>query len=263
MKRALLLGGAVTAMLGAAPLSALADDAIISNTPIQLTQNQPAAEQVDAGSLVGQEVYDGSGSKVGDVDSVMVDQDGKVSSVVVDVSDWLESEKLIAVNWSDLQMGQDGRIVTSMTKENAQSAAAYQYKDENLRGQVMDESGERTAAAGAGAAGAAGANVEGVAADSALLNPDGSLNASKLIGLDVQSAQDQKVGDIGEVVVSKDGQVKGVVVDVGGFLGIATHPVLLDWEDVGLTSQNGTDRAVVNLDKQRLEQMPAYQSSSR
>jgi sporulation protein YlmC with PRC-barrel domain len=263
MKRALFLGGAVTAMLGAAPLSALADDAIISNTPIQLTQNQPAAEQVDAGSLVGQEVYDGSGNKVGDVDSVMVDQDGKVSSVVVDVSDWLESEKLIAVNWSDLQMGQDGRIVTSMTKENAQSAAAYQYKNEKLRGQVMDESGERTAAAGAGAAGAAGANVEGVAADSALLNPDGSLNASKLIGLDVQSAQDQKVGDIGEVVVSKNGQVKGVVVDVGGFLGIATHPVLLDWKDVGLTSQNGTDRAVVNLNKQRLEQMPAYQSSSR
>jgi sporulation protein YlmC with PRC-barrel domain len=262
MKRALLLGGAVAAMLGAAPLSALADDAIISNTPIQLAQDQPAAEQVDAGNLVGQEVYDGNGNKVGDIDSVMVDQSGKVSSVVVDVSDWLESEKLIAVNWSDLQMGQDGRIVTSMTKESAQSAAAFQYKDENLRGQVMTESGERSAAAGAGAGGAAGATT-GVAADSALMNPDGSLNASKLIGLDVQSPQDQKVGDIGEVVVSKDGQVEGVVVDVGGFLGIATHPVLLDWKDVGLTSENGTDRAVINLNKQRLEQMPAYQSSSR
>jgi PRC-barrel domain len=156
----LLLGSAVTAMLGAAPLSALAGDAIPSNAPIQLAQDQSggAADAADTAA-----------------DSVGVTTDS----------------------------------------------------------------------------------------DSALTNPDGSLNASKLIGLDVQSAQDEKVGDIGEVVVSKDGQVEGVVVDVGGFLGIATHPVLLDWKDVNLTSENGTDRAVVNLNKERLEQMPAYQSSSR
>ena len=96
---------------------------------------------------------------------------------------------------------------------------------------------------------------------STLVNTDGSLNASMLIGLDVQSPENQKVGDIGEVVLDKDGEVEGVVVDVGGFLGIATHPVLLDWEDVTLASQDGKDRAVVNLTKEKLEQMPAYEVS--
>jgi sporulation protein YlmC with PRC-barrel domain len=96
-----------------------------------------------------------------------------------------------------------------------------------------------------------------------LINADGSMNASKLIGLDVQSPEAKKVGDIGEVVLDKSGQAQGVVVDVGGFLGIATHPVLLNWKDITISDQNGKTTAVVSLTKDKLEQMPAYESSSK
>jgi sporulation protein YlmC with PRC-barrel domain len=288
MKRALLLGGAVTAMLGAAPF-AMADNAIINGTdPVQIAQ---AAEgEVDAGELIGQDVYDANGDKVGKIDSVMVDPNGEVNSVVIDVSGWLESEKLVSVEWSDLKTGEDDKIVSSLTKDSAEAAAAYEYKDQNLRGQVLTETGEPYVAADADAPadttadetatttadtdadapadttadGTATADADADATDdSAVMNADGSLNASKLIGLDVQSPEDQKVGDIGEVVLDKEGQVEGVVVDVGGFLGIATHPVLLDWKDVTLASQDGKDRAVVNLTKEKLEQMPAYEVSKQ
>jgi sporulation protein YlmC with PRC-barrel domain len=288
MKRALLLGGAVTAMLGAAPF-AMADDTIVTGTdPVQIAQ---AAEgEVDAGKLIGQDVYDANGDKVGNIDSVMVDPNGEVNSVVIDVSGWLESEKLVAVEWSDLKTGEDDKIVSSLTKDSAEAAAAYEYKDQNLRGQVLTETGEpyvaadadapadttadETATTDADADAPADTTADGTATatadadanatdDSAVINADGSLNASKLIGLDVQSPEDQKVGDIGEVVLDKEGQVEGVVVDVGGFLGIATHPVLLDWKDVTLASQDGKDRAVVNLTKEKLEQMPAYEVSKQ
>jgi sporulation protein YlmC with PRC-barrel domain len=288
MKRALLLGGAVTAMLGAAPF-AMADNAIVNGTdPVQIAQ---AAEgEVDAGELIGQDVYDANGDKVGKIDSVMVDPNGEVNSVVIDVSGWLESEKLVAVEWSDLKTGEDDKIVSSLTKDSAEAAAAYEYKDQNLRGQVLTETGEpyvaadaaapadttadETATTDADADAPADTTADGTATatadadanatdDSAVINADGSLNASKLIGLDVQSPEDQKVGDIGEVVLDKEGQVEGVVVDVGGFLGIATHPVLLDWQDVTLASQDGKDRAVVNLTKEKLEQMPAYEVSKQ
>ena len=79
----------------------------------------------------------------------------------------------------------------------------------------------------------------------------------------MKSPEDKKVGDIGEVVLDKDGKAEGVVVDVGGFLGIATHPVLLNWKDVQITNQDGKASAVVNLTKDKLEQMPAYESSSK
>ena len=267
MKRALLLSGAVTAMLGAAPF-AMADNAIVTEIDsVQIAQAE--AGDIDAGKLIGQEVYDANGDKVGEIDSVMVDQKGKVSSVVLDVSGWLESEKLVAVKWSDLKTGEDSKIVSSLTKDSAKAAAAYDYTDPALRGQVLTESGERYAATDADAPAdttadaTATTTADATADDSAMMNADGSLNASKLIGLNVQSPEDKKVGDIGEVVLGKDGNVEGVVVDVGGFLGIATHPVLLDWKDVTLATQDGKDRAVVNLTKEKLEQMPAYEVSKQ
>jgi sporulation protein YlmC with PRC-barrel domain len=266
MKSTLLLSGAVIAMLGAAPF-AMADNAISTTSdPVQIAQGE-----VDAGKLIGQEVYDAAGDKVGEIDSVMVAPNGKVDSVVIDVSGWLESEKLVAVEWSELKTGEDNKIVSALTKDSAKAAAAYNYKDPALRGQVLTESGERYAAtedADAPADTTADANATAAADtdatdNSAIINADGSMNASKLIGLDVQSPEDKKVGDIGEVVLDKDGKVEGVVVDVGGFLGIATHPVLLDWKDVTLASQDGKDRAVVSLTKEKLEQMPAYEVSKQ
>jgi sporulation protein YlmC with PRC-barrel domain len=188
---------------------------------------------------------------------------------VIDVSGWLESEKLVAVEWSELKTGEDKKIVSSLTKDSAKAAAAYNYKDPALRGQVLTESGERYAATDADAPAdttaddTATTTADANADNSAVMNADGSFNASKLIGLDVQSPEDKKVGDIGEVVLDKEGKVEGVVVDVGGFLGIATHPVLLDWKDVTLASQDGKDRAVVSLTKEKLEQMPAYEVSKQ
>jgi sporulation protein YlmC with PRC-barrel domain len=267
MKRVLLLSGAVSAMLGAAPF-AMADNAIVTETnSVQIAQ--AAAGEVDAGKLIGEEVYDANGDKVGEIDSVMVTPKGKVASVVIDVSGWLESEKLVAVKWSDLKTSEDGKIVSGLTKDSAKAAAAYAYKDPELRKQVITESGERYVVADADATAdttadaTATTTADANADNSAMMNADGSLNASKLIGLNVQSPEDKKVGDIGEVVLGKDGNVQGVVVDVGGFLGIATHPVLLDWKDVTLATQDGKDRAVVNLTKDKLEQMPAYEVSKQ
>jgi sporulation protein YlmC with PRC-barrel domain len=205
------------------------------------------------------------GNKVGEIDCVMVDSKGKVSSVVLDVSGWLESEKLVAVKWTELKTAPDGKIISSLTKDSAKSATAYAYKDKSLRGEILTESGERYATNGAPAdtTTAPAANGANAVVDSSLMNADGSLNASKLIGLDVKSPEDKKVGDIGEVVLDKDGKAEGVVVDVGGFLGIATHPVLLNWKDLQIRSQDGKTTAVVALTKDKLEQMPAYESSSK
>jgi sporulation protein YlmC with PRC-barrel domain len=272
MKKALLMSGAVVVMLGAAPF-AMADAASV--TTLDTVQIAQAAGEVDAGKLIGEEVYDANGDKVGDIDSVMVDPKGKVTSVVIDVSGWLESEKLVAVKWSELKTGEDNKIVSGITKDSAQAAASYDYRDPALRGQILTETGDRYVVADAdgtdadgtaattAADGTAATATTDAADDSAIINANGSLNASKLIGLDVQSPEDKKVGDIGEVVLDKDGKVEGVVVDVGGFLGIATHPVLLDWKDMTLATQDGKDRAVVNLTKEKLEQMPAYEVSKQ
>jgi sporulation protein YlmC with PRC-barrel domain len=52
--------------------------------------------------------------------------------------------------------------------------------------------------------------------------------SSKLIGLNVYNDQNEKLGDIGEVLLDKSGKVGGVVIGVGGFLGMGQHDIMVE-----------------------------------
>ena len=53
----------------------------------------------------------------------------------------------------------------------------------------------------------------------------GKWRASKLMGLDVYNEANEKLGDINELIVDKDGKVNAVVIGVGGFLGMGEHDI--------------------------------------
>jgi len=52
--------------------------------------------------------------------------------------------------------------------------------------------------------------------------------ASKLIGLNVYNDQNEKLGDISEILMDKSGKVDGVVIGVGGFLGVGRHDIKVE-----------------------------------
>src|SRR5215475_2877537 len=52
--------------------------------------------------------------------------------------------------------------------------------------------------------------------------------ASKLIGLNVYNDQNEKLGDISEILLDKSGKVDGVVIGVGGFLGVGKHDIKVE-----------------------------------
>jgi sporulation protein YlmC with PRC-barrel domain len=52
--------------------------------------------------------------------------------------------------------------------------------------------------------------------------------ASKLKGLNVYNEQNEKVGDISELLIDKSGKVDGVIIGVGGFLGMGEHDVKVE-----------------------------------
>jgi sporulation protein YlmC with PRC-barrel domain len=67
--------------------------------------------------------------------------------------------------------------------------------------------------------------------------------ASKLVGVNVYGADNQKIGDINEVLLDKSGTAKAVVIGVGGFLGMGQKNVAipfsaLTWE--GRSATTGT-----------------------
>jgi sporulation protein YlmC with PRC-barrel domain len=62
--------------------------------------------------------------------------------------------------------------------------------------------------------------------------PAGLMRGSQLMGIDVYGADNQKIGDIDEVLVDRQGKIHGLVVGVGGFLGIGQKDVAIPFDQV-------------------------------
>jgi len=64
---------------------------------------------------------------------------------------------------------------------------------------------------------------------STTVNAQGEVwRASKLKGLNVYNEQNEKLGDISEILIDKSGKVEGVVIGVGGFLGMGQHDIKVE-----------------------------------
>jgi sporulation protein YlmC with PRC-barrel domain len=103
--------------------------------------------------------------------------------------------------------------------------------------------------------------------------------ASKLVGLDVYNASNEKIGDIKELITDSNGRIDLLVIGVGGFLGMGEHNVGLAFNQVkfvnepaGKTTGSGTastkgtreypDHVVVNMSKDQLKGLPAFKYAS-
>ncbi len=58
------------------------------------------------------------------------------------------------------------------------------------------------------------------------------MRGSRLMGIDVYGSDNQKIGDIDEVLVDRQGKIHGLVVGVGGFLGIGQKDVAIPFDQV-------------------------------
>lgn len=70
----------------------------------------------------------------------------------------------------------------------------------------------------------------------------------------------EDVGNVDEFVASPDGHIRGVIVDVGGFLGIGAHTVMVDMDAVQLVHERDSDTifVVLTTTREALENAPAF-----
>jgi sporulation protein YlmC with PRC-barrel domain len=106
------------------------------STPSQPTQGMqptPAAftlksGQLQASQLIGSSVYDVNNESVAKVKDVLLDRDGKVNTVVLDVGSILGvGGKYVGVALNDIKMSND-RLTIDRSKQDLQSAAAFPYE---------------------------------------------------------------------------------------------------------------------------------------
>ncbi len=70
----------------------------------------------------------------------------------------------------------------------------------------------------------------------------------------------EEVGKVSKLVLGADDKIVGVIVDIGGFLGIAAKPVGLSW--AALTEEAGENELLLrtSLTREELEEAPEFKS---
>ena len=74
----------------------------------------------------------------------------------------------------------------------------------------------------------------------------GNWRASKLAGLSVYNDKNESVGSINDLLTDKSGNIKAVVIGVGGFLGVGEHLVAVPFDKVKFVTEPVAYTGVAN-----------------
>ena len=83
--------------------------------------------------------------------------------------------------------------------------------------------------------------------------------SSKLTGIDIYNNQNEKLGEIDDLVIEDGKTLTGLVVGVGGFLGMGESYVVIDPSTVVLNQKDGEWRAFIDTNKENLKNAPKFQ----
>jgi sporulation protein YlmC with PRC-barrel domain len=77
--------------------------------------------------------------------------------------------------------------------------------------------------------------------------------ASRLIGSKVKTSSGETVGQIDDVLIDPNGQIRLAVLGVGGFLGIGEKKTPVPWQAISATANQDF---TLNIDRQKLKNAP-------
>jgi hypothetical protein len=91
----------------------------------------------------------------------------------------------------------------------------------------------------------------------------GAREAHGVLGRDVRSPTDENMGRIVDVIVDRAGTVRAAVIDFGGFLGVGSRKIVVDWNALhfGRVANKG-DSITLELTKEQVTAAPEYKEDT-
>jgi sporulation protein YlmC with PRC-barrel domain len=86
--------------------------------------------------------------------------------------------------------------------------------------------------------------------------------ASNVYGQSVYDKNEQKIGDLTDMIIDKDGQIKSAIIGVGGFLGVGQKDVEVPFTDLRMMTRNGKNWLALDRTKDQLQSAPTFDKSS-
>jgi len=283
-----LLGSTALATLIATAAYAQQDPAAPATAPAETTQPAASTDQAAqpvvkadgylATNMIGENVYNGTGDdavNIGDVNDMVIAKDGKVEAVVVGVGGFLGmGEHNVAVEFPQLSWAEkngDRWLVYPATKEQLQALPEFDRKPYDPAPAPVasnDPAAPATAPTATDTTAKAPAATDTTttaAIDRSTLTeiPSGELKTEELTGTTVYGANDENVGEISDIVLTQDGKVDAVIIDVGGFLGVGEKPVAVGFDKLSfLTDKDGNKYLYTTFTKEQLDAQTAYDKGS-
>jgi hypothetical protein len=91
----------------------------------------------------------------------------------------------------------------------------------------------------------------------------GARDAHGMLGREVRSAADENMGRIVDVIVDRTGQVRAAVIDFGGFLGVGSRKIVVDWNALHFQRiSNKKDAIALELTKEQVTAAPEYKEDA-
>jgi putative membrane protein len=88
--------------------------------------------------------------------------------------------------------------------------------------------------------------------------PADAISISTYYNEDVYDTQDNKIGDVNDILLDKDGRLSTAIIGVGGFLGVGEKDVAVPFKALKVAEKAGDRYLVINATKEALEKAPGY-----
>lgn len=251
------------------------------------TQNQMVTQASGnlASNIIGETVYNSAADgadNIGEVNDIVIGAEGNIEALIIGVGGFLGlGQKDVAIEYDLAEwVERDGDrwIVVETTKEALEAQPdfdrlAYQPTP---AGTVVSETQPATAQDLATApatddrtttmAPAGGTDDTRTAAiDRTTLQPLAAeeLTAENLIGTTVYGVNEENVGEVGDLVLSQDGRIDAIILDVGGFLGIGEKEVAIGMDRLEfMRDENGDRYLYTPFTQEQLEAQPEYDETT-
>jgi hypothetical protein len=87
----------------------------------------------------------------------------------------------------------------------------------------------------------------------------GSRQAQSVLGKEVRSSANENMGRIVDVIVDRAGKVRAAVIDFGGFLGVGSRKIAVDWNTLRFDiDSNKRDLITLELTRDQVKAAPEY-----
>jgi hypothetical protein len=91
----------------------------------------------------------------------------------------------------------------------------------------------------------------------------GARDAHGILGREVRSAANEDMGRIVDVIVDREGNVRAAVIDFGGFLGVGSRKIVVDWGVLRFGRvANKRDSISLELTKAQVAAAPEYKEDA-